>query len=72
MVTQEQGSKLINGVNVYDVVLVTQIIEKLLRGGLITGKELGHVFAIRNKLLSLVKNDVGIDLDNPEKEENDG
>ena len=63
MLTQDQGLTLINGVNVYDVIVVSQIIEKLLRGGLVTGKELGHVSTLRAKLHNLVLQSSGIDID---------
>jgi hypothetical protein len=68
MLTEEQGFAQVQGINVYDVVVVSQIIEKLLRGGLVTGKELGHVSALRGKLHKIVQSTIGIDLDNPEKE----
>ncbi len=65
MLTADQGFKLVNGVNVYDVMVITQMIEKLLRGGLVTGKELGHVYTIRAKLREMVIQSINVDLDDP-------
>lgn len=68
MVTQEQGFTVLPGINVYDAIVVSQLIEKLLRNGLVTGKELGHVASLRNKFHALVKQAVSVDIDNPPAE----
>ena len=52
-------------INYYDAVIITQMIEKLLRNGLVTGRELAAVASLRMKILRMVKQDIGVDLDNP-------
>lgn len=63
MLDQEQFHTKIEGVTVYDAVILSQIIEKALRGGLVTGKELNPVAVVRNNLHSYVQAAIGIDLD---------
>lgn len=65
MITKEQGITYVEGLTVYDVVIMTQMIEKLLRGGLVSGRELSHVTALRTKMIGLIIQCTGFDLDNP-------
>lgn len=64
MLTEDQARTPIEGLNVYDAVIMTQMIEKLLQRGLVSGKELPHVASIRLKLNMAVKIAVAADLDN--------
>jgi hypothetical protein len=52
----------INGFCVYDAVVVSQMIEKLLQHGLVTGKELCHVAALRTKVAGAIEKATGIDI----------
>jgi hypothetical protein len=77
MLTHEQGFTPINVLTVYDVVVISQMIEKLLRAGLVTGRELNFVSSIRERLHTAVKQTIDYDIDNPPSEvnaevENDG
>lgn len=67
MLTKEQALTPIP-INCYDAVIITQLIEKLLRNGLITGKELAVVAGLRVKLTGTVQQSIGVDLDNPDQE----
>lgn len=68
MLTQEQGFTPVQGLNCYDVMVVLQIMEKALANGLVTGKEIGHVAALRMRLVNAAKQSIGVDLDNPTSE----
>lgn len=68
MLTQEQALESIS-INCYDAVIISQLIEKLLRHGLVTGKEVATVAGLRMKVLATVKGAIGIDLDNPVEQE---
>lgn len=61
--TQEQGMTPIAGFTVYDTVLMMHLIEKLLRGGGVTGRELSHVAMLRSKAISATQNAVGFDIE---------
>ena len=64
MLTQEQALTAIS-INCYDAVIITQLIEKLLRGGLVTGREISAVASLRVKLLGTMKQAIDVDFDNP-------
>jgi hypothetical protein len=61
--TDEQGLKPVSGFNVYDMVLITHLIEKLLRGGNVTGKELSFVAGLRAKAILTANIATGLDID---------
>ena len=66
MLTQEQGLAPVKlDLHVYDVVIIAQMIEKLLRSGLVTGKEINYVATVRQKLHASVLQTIGLDIDNP-------
>jgi hypothetical protein len=62
VLTKEQALTAIT-INCYDAVIMTQLIEKSLRNGLITGKELSTVAGLRGKLATLILVGVGVDID---------
>jgi hypothetical protein len=65
MLTQEQGFTKIDGIVAYDLVIIIQMIDKLLKNGLVTGPELPYVAALRQKSALAIKTTAGIDIDNP-------
>jgi hypothetical protein len=71
MITKEQGNTQVEGLTVYEVIIMVQMVEKLLRGGMVTGRELNHVNTLRGKMVGLVEQYTGFDLDNPNKGDKD-
>lgn len=72
MLTTEQGTKELSGIHVYDGVVITQIIEKLLKSGAVSGKELLYVASLRSKVVAAIQVAVGVDIDNIEQEKDGG
>jgi hypothetical protein len=68
LLNEQEGFKNIDGVNTFDIIIIVQMIEKLLRHGLVSGAELAHVAALRGKIIALVEKQIGINLDNFPKE----
>lgn len=62
MLTKEQGETAIS-FTCYDAIVVMQMIEKLLKSGLVSGKELAHVAGLRIMLLNSVHVKTGVNLD---------
>jgi hypothetical protein len=67
MLTSEQGSADITGLNVFDGVVITQVIEKLLRSGNVTGKELLYLGSVRTKIITAIESAVGVNIDQEEE-----
>lgn len=61
--TEKQGHTAVTGFTVYDTVLIMHIIEKLLRGGGVTGQELSYVAALRHKTVVAAKTAVDFDIE---------
>jgi hypothetical protein len=51
LLSEDEGLKPLDGLCVYDAIIMVQMIDKLLRGGLVTGREVGHVAVIRSKIV---------------------
>jgi hypothetical protein len=62
--TEEQGNRPVSGFTVYDMVLVMHLIEKLLRNGLVTGKELSYVAGMRAKAVFSAQMASGFNIEN--------
>ena len=63
MLTSEQGTMEIYGIHVYDGVVITQIIEKLLKSGAVSGKELLFVASLRSKVVAAIETATGVNID---------
>jgi hypothetical protein len=61
--TNDQGLTLVTGFTVYDTVLIMHLIEKLLRGGGVTGRELSYVSALRTKAVEAALLAAGFDIE---------
>lgn len=62
MIPEEEGFRTVDGVCVYDVVLIVQIIEKLLKAGAVSGREVAHVAGLRSRLIDAAsKAGVGVE-----------
>lgn len=61
--TEKQGQSTVNGFTVYDTVLIMHMIEKLLRGGGVTGQELPYIAALRHKAIAATKESIGFDIE---------
>lgn len=68
MLDTKKGLTGIDGLCVYDAIVITNIIDKLLKTGAVTGKEVGHVASLRAKATAAVQRAIGLDLDNPSPE----
>lgn len=62
MLSEEQGLTEVVGLTVYDMLIVSHMVEKLLRNGLVTGKELSPVSSLHAKVLRIANEAVGVDL----------
>ena len=62
MLTQEQALTQFP-ISCYDGVIIIQLIEKLLRGGLVTGPELTAITSLRIKMVGSIKREIDVDLD---------
>lgn len=69
MLNQEQLTKEVC-ITVYEAVIMSQMLEKLLRAGVVKGRELGPLAAIRHRLHASVKVAINVDLDNMEAKAN--
>lgn len=64
MLTEEQGHTFVNSLfHVYDMVLITHLVEKSLRAGIISGKELKYVNSLREKAIAGAQIAAGVDID---------
>lgn len=64
MVSEQEGYTTVDGLTVYDCIVITQIIDKLLKGGLVTGREVGHVALLRAKVIAAAEKVIGFNIDN--------
>ena len=64
MIDPTIGLLKLSDLNIYDGVVVLQIIEKLLRSGAVTGREIAHVASLRVKIAEAIKAASGQDIDN--------
>lgn len=70
MFKEEDGKLPIEGLQVYDAVVMVQIIDKALRTGTIEGPELTYVAVTRDKLVTAIRTTTGTDIDG--RSANDG
>jgi len=61
-----KGTSPLGGLCVYDGIVVVQIIERLLRSGGVSGRELNHVAALRTKVAMSIKQACGVSVDDKE------
>jgi hypothetical protein len=61
--SEKQGLTPVTGFNVYDTVLIMHLVEKLLRGGGVTGRELSYVAQLRDKAVKGADTAVGFDIE---------
>lgn len=69
MLSQEQLTKEVC-ITVCEAVIISQMLEKLLRTGVVTGRELGPLATMRHRLHASVKVAINVDLDNMEAQAN--
>jgi hypothetical protein len=63
LLTPEQGQTPVTGFNVYDTVLIMHLVEKLLRCGAVTGRELSFVSELRGKAVNAAQTACGYDIE---------
>jgi hypothetical protein len=62
VLSEEQGVTPITGLNVYDMVLIRDLIEKALHGGMIISRELPLLNSLYSKTVNAVKTAVDVDI----------